>query len=49
VTAVYDRNEYLTEKREALAAWGIHLDGLVLPTPTDTPKRRPSHLRLVAA
>lgn len=49
VTAVYDRNEYLAEKREALDAWGRHIDDLIRPTPTDTPKRRPSHLRLVAA
>lgn len=31
VTAVYDRNEYLSEKREALAAWGRHLDELLRP------------------
>ena len=49
VTAIYDRNEYLVEKREALDAWGRHIDSLVRPAPTDAPKRRPSHLRLVAA
>ena len=42
VTAVYDRNEYLTEKREALAAWGRHLDELMQPT--DAPR-----LKLVSA
>jgi integrase len=28
VTAVYDRNDYLPEKRLALAAWGAHIAGL---------------------
>lgn len=49
VTAVYDRNEYLTEKREALEAWGRHVDGLTCPAPAGAPKRRAAHLRLVAA
>ena len=31
VTAVYDRNEYLAEKRSALEAWAGHLDGLIHP------------------
>lgn len=31
VTAVYDRNEYLAEKRQALDAWGRHIDELVHP------------------
>lgn len=49
VTAVYDRNEYLFEKREALDAWGRHLLGLYsLPNPAETPPRR-GHLRLVSA
>lgn len=49
VTAVYDRNEYLFEKREALDAWGRHLLGLYsLPSPAATPPRR-GHLRLVSA
>ena len=29
VTAVYDRNDYLAEKREALDAWGRHLEALL--------------------
>lgn len=28
VTAVYDRNDYLPEKRQALAIWGDHISGL---------------------
>ena len=29
VTGVYDRNDYLAEKRRALDAWGLHLEALV--------------------
>ena len=29
VTGIYDRYEYLTEKRHALRKWGLHLAGLV--------------------
>lgn len=49
VTAIYDRNEYLPEKREALDAWGRHLDGLTRPGQGSSPRKRPSHLRLVEA
>ncbi|UTP41181.1 site-specific integrase [Phenylobacterium sp. LH3H17] len=49
VTSVYDRNEYLADKRQALDAWGRHVQGL---TPQDhdaspSPQRR--HLHLVTA
>lgn len=50
VTSVYDLYEYLAEKRQALDAWGRHIDGLTPPrnhgSPM-TPQRR--HLRLVSA
>lgn len=49
VTAVYDRNEYLSEKREALDAWGRHLDGLVPPGQGAAPTVRRGHLTLVSA
>jgi integrase len=49
VTAVYDRNEYLPEKREALDAWGRHLEGLLEPSHGDAPRRRRGHLTLVSA
>lgn len=49
VTAVYDRNEYLLEKREALDAWGRHIEGLLQPSQDNGPKRRRAHLRLVSA
>lgn len=49
VTAVYDRNEYLADKREALEAWGRHLDGLLQPDQGDAPQRRVGHLRLVSS
>ena len=49
VTAVYDRNEYLAEKREALEAWGRHIEALTQPEKGDTPRKRPAHLRLVDA
>jgi integrase len=45
VTAVYDRNEYLVEKREALEAWARYLEGLI--ETRDTPPGR-AHLRLVS-
>lgn len=35
VTAVYDRNEYLSEKRQALDAWGRHVDELIHPPGRD--------------
>jgi integrase len=31
VTAIYDRHEYLLEKRRALEAWGQHLTSLMRP------------------
>ena len=34
ITAVYDRNDYLPEKRSALAAWGTHLSGLDVAAPS---------------
>lgn len=47
ITAVYDRNEYLTEKREALNAWARHLVELhSLPEEPPMPGAR-GHLRLV--
>jgi integrase len=49
VTAVYDRNEYLAEKRSALDAWANHLDGLVDPGSGDGAGASRKHLRLVAA
>lgn len=49
VTAVYDRNEYLPEKREALDAWGRHLEGLTRPGQGAAPQKRRGHLRLVEA
>ena len=33
VTGIYDRHEYLPEKRQALDAWGQFLDNLTSPTP----------------
>jgi integrase len=47
VTAVYDRNEYLAEKRSALEAWAGHLDGLTSPGDGQGRAAR-RHLRLVA-
>ncbi len=44
VTSVYDRNEYLSEKRTALDAWGRHVVGLLQPAPPRPEGRR---LRLV--
>jgi hypothetical protein len=29
MTGIYDRHEYLTEKREALEKWSSYLEGLV--------------------
>jgi integrase len=50
VTAVYDRNEYLAEKREALDAWGRHLEALSGPEGRDAPQTKGrGHLRLVSA
>jgi len=50
VTGVYDRNDYLAEKRVALDAWGRHVDGLVGPKGDDAPQEtRKRHLRLVTA
>jgi integrase len=50
VTAVYDRNEYLAEKRAALEAWAGHLDGLVRPDSGEGgPGARRKHLRVVSA
>ena len=31
VTGIYDRYEYLEEKRRALEAWGSHLGSLIAP------------------
>jgi integrase len=36
VTAIYDRHEYLAEKRRALEVWGQYLHDLVNPSPADT-------------
>lgn len=48
ITAVYDRNEYLAEKREALDAWGRHLLELhSVPEEPVMPGAR-GHLRLVS-
>lgn len=50
VTAVYDRNEYLAEKRSALEAWARHLDGVVNPdSGQGGGASRRKHLRLVSA
>jgi integrase len=50
VTAVYDRNEYLAEKRSALKAWANHLDGLVHPdSEQGGAGTRRKHLRVVSA
>jgi len=50
VTAVYDRNEYLAEKRAALEAWANHLDDLVHPdSGQGGAAARRKHLRLVSA
>lgn len=52
VTAVYDRNEYLPEKRAALDAWGRHIEELqtVPPSQPSAPAAtKRSHLRLVSA
>lgn len=48
VTSIYDRNEYLADKREALNAWGRHVAGL-MPPPAAQRELRPrrTHLRLV--
>jgi len=35
VTSVYDRNEYLAEKRAALEAWARHVAGLMAPEAVD--------------
>ncbi|WP_309646017.1 integrase arm-type DNA-binding domain-containing protein [Phenylobacterium sp.] len=48
VTAVYDRNEYLPEKRQALEAWGRHVEGLTPPRDGEGPTSSQSpRLRLV--
>lgn len=49
VTAVYDRNEYLAEKREALNAWGRHLISLRITPEPEVPPISRGHLRLVSA
>lgn len=50
VTSVYDRNEYLAEKRSALDAWGRHVDELtILPPQAPQTVSRRTHLRLVNA
>lgn len=48
VTAVYDRNEYLADKRKALEAWGLYLEELSRPGEDGAPPMRGGHLRLVA-
>ncbi len=51
VTSVYDRNEYLAEKRAALEAWGGHVESL-MPRDPDAgfgAQRRGSGLRLVSS
>lgn len=50
VTAVYDRNEYLAEKRTALEAWANHLDGLLHPDDgREGAGAGRKHLRVVSA
>lgn len=50
VTAIYDRNEYLAEKRGALEAWASHLDGLIHPdSGQGGAATQRKHLRLVSA
>ncbi|MES2035087.1 MAG: integrase arm-type DNA-binding domain-containing protein [Pseudomonadota bacterium] len=51
VTSVYDRNEYLAEKRAALASWGAHVEGLMPRGPgfAQGSLRRASGLRLVSS
>lgn len=50
VTSVYDRNEYLSDKRQALDAWGRHVEGLTPPLDHDaSPSPRRRHLHLVTA
>lgn len=39
VRGVYDRYQFLREKREALDRWAAHLDGIVNPRPAKTVKR----------
>lgn len=48
VTSVYDRNDYLAEKRQALEAWSEHIAGLIPQTDMPDPGRGP-HLRVVSA
>jgi hypothetical protein len=40
VAAVYNRFEYLEERRTALDAWGRYVTGLVSPSPTNIVKLR---------
>lgn len=47
VTAIYDRNDYLPEKRQVLSAWGLYIESLEV-APGETPVRR-RHLTLVAS
>lgn len=49
VTAIYDRNEYLPEKREALNAWGRHLEELSAIPDAETPGTGRGHLRLISS
>lgn len=49
VTAVYDRNDYLPEKRQALEAWGRYLDELLAPSGGQPRRRGEGRLRLVSA
>jgi integrase len=39
VTGIYDRHQYLAEKRRALEVWGQYLGGLVKPTTDDNVTR----------
>jgi integrase len=49
VTAVYDRNEYLAEKRYALDAWARHVTELVSPPDGGAERFARNPLRLVAS
>ncbi len=45
VTRIYDRYEYLKEKRTALAAWGRQIAKLVAPKPPAAGRKKPRPLR----
>jgi integrase len=50
ITSVYDRNDYLPEKRQALDAWGLYVAELTGPGGDQQPRSRAGgRLRLVAS